>query len=271
MSSCLKQSTLGARIRCVEFEGLRVSESRYAPGARLTSHAHDFTYVSLVLRGGFEERVGRSGELARSASVVVMPRGVTHEECFGPLGARSVTVTLKASFLKEVARLGRPFEPWRWFHGGPVARIMLRLYREDLLDGSAAELGLSEMLVELAVSIGCEGSRAVRSTRRCVNAALERLRACGGAGVRLGELAADLGSDPAYLARAFRRHMGCTMSAYRRRLWVREAAHLLASTQAPLGSVALSAGFADQSHLCRVFKAELGVTPQAYRVLAGSR
>jgi AraC-like DNA-binding protein len=31
----------------------------------------------------------------------------------------------------------------------------------------------------------------------------------------------------------------------------------------------LEAGFAYQSHLCRVFKAEMGLTPQAYRALAG--
>jgi AraC family transcriptional regulator len=102
-----------------------------------------------------------------------------------------------------------------------------------------------------------------------VAAAADLLRTRGRHGVRLGEMAAELGTDPAYLARAFRRQMGCTMSAYRRRVWVREAAHLLASTDAPLTHAALEAGFADQSHLCRVFKVELGLTPQAYRALAG--
>jgi AraC family transcriptional regulator len=89
--------------------------------------------------------------------------------------------------------------------------------------------------------------------------------------VRLAEVADDLRKDPAYLARAFRRQMGCTMSQYRRRVWVRQAAHFLSSTEAPLSEVALKAGFADQSHLCRVFKAELGLTPRAYRILAGPR
>jgi len=61
------------------------------------------------------------------------------------------------------------------------------------------------------------------------------------------------------------------MSEYRRRVRVREAADLLASTDAPLTHVALAAGFADPSHLCRVFKAETGLTPHAYRLLAGKR
>src|SRR5262245_44102619 len=107
MSSCLKQSTLGARISSADFRDFRSSESRYAPHASRGMHAHDFTYVSLVLRGSFEERVGRRAELARSASVVVMPHDVTHEEAFGPLGARSVTVALKPSFFSQIARTER--------------------------------------------------------------------------------------------------------------------------------------------------------------------
>jgi AraC family transcriptional regulator len=101
-----------------------------------------------------------------------------------------------------------------------------------------------------------------------VAAALQLLDARSTDGLRLGDLAADLGMDPTYLARAFRQQMGCTMSQYRRRLWVRQAAHLLASTDTPLSHVALSSGFADQSHFCRVFKAEMGLTPQSYRLLA---
>src|SRR5262249_21388023 len=98
---------------------------------------------------------------------------------------------------------------------------------------------------------------------------MEVLHARGADRLRLAKLAADVGVEPPYLARAFRQQTGCTMSEYRRRLWVHKAAHLLTSTDMSLSQVALAAGFADQSHLCRVFKAQLGITPQAYRLLAG--
>jgi AraC family transcriptional regulator len=160
---------------------------------------------------------------------------------------------------------------WRWFHGGPVARIMLRAYRECLLADPGADLGLSELLLETVQVIDGASSWNLGSARRSVAAALDLLHARAASGLRLDDLAANVGTDPAYLARAFRRQVGCTMSEYRRRLWVREAAHLLASTEASLSEVALQAGFADQSHLCRVFKAELGLSPRAYRILTGAR
>ena len=271
MTIAVKHSTLGNRIRAADFRDFSVAEARYAPGASLESHEHDFTYLSLVLHGEFEERVGRQVELARSASVVVMPRGVVHGECIGAPGARSVTVTLKRTLLEKAAGGRLALARWRWFHGGRVARLMFGAYREYLRADAETELGLSEFLFASLGAIEGERDAKVGSSSRCVAAAAELLRARSTRGVRLAEVADDLRKDPAYLARAFRRQMGCTMSQYRRRVWVRQAAHFLSSTEAPLSEVALKAGFADQSHLCRVFKAELGVTPHAYRALAGTR
>jgi transcriptional regulator GlxA family with amidase domain len=56
-----------------------------------------------------------------------------------------------------------------------------------------------------------------------------------------------------------------TLGSYVRGLrldWV--AASLLGSEEG-LASLALAAGFADQSHLTRAFKRHTGLTPQAYR------
>jgi AraC family transcriptional regulator len=269
MSHLERNITLGVPLRATDWTDLSVAEARYAPRACLAPHAHELAYFSLVLRGGFEEQVGRNAEFAQSASVVVMPSGVAHGERMGPIGARSLIVALKPSFLSELPPVRHGLDRWRWFHGGPVTRLMLRAYQEYLLADEMTPCGLCELLLDLFGVIAGDPERSTGMGPRCVAAAVDLLRTRGRHGVRLGEMAAELGTDPAYLARAFRRQMGCTMSAYRRRVWVREAAHLLASTDAPLTHAALEAGFADQSHLCRVFKAEMGLTPQAYRALAG--
>jgi AraC family transcriptional regulator len=269
MSRLLDDITLGEALRVADLTELSVTEARYVPWAFLAPHAHELPYFSLVLRGGFEERVGRDAQCARSASVVVMPSGVTHGERMGPSGARSLIVALKPSFLSELPPVRHCLDRWRWFHGGAAARFMLRAYREYLLADEMTPCGLCELLLELLGVIAGDPERSTGTGPPCVAAAVEMLRTRGTPCARLGELAAELGKDPAYLARAFRRQMGCTMSGYRRRVWVQEAADLLASTDAPLVHVALAAGFADQSHLCRVFKAEMGLTPQAYRALAG--
>jgi AraC family transcriptional regulator len=271
MSHLVGNITLGVPLRATDWTDLSVVVARYAPRVRLAPHTHEFSYLSLVLRGGFEERVGSDAECARSASVVCMPSGVAHGESMGPSGARSLLVALRPAFLSELPAAWHRLDRWRWFHGGPVTRLMLRLYQEYLLADEMTPCGVCERVLGLFEVIAGDPERPIDKRPRCVSAAVELLRTRGTRGARLGEMAAELGKDPAYLARAFRRQMGCTMSAYRRRVWVREAADRLASTDASLIQVALDAGFADQSHMCRVFKAEMGLTPQAYRALAGPR
>jgi len=74
--------------------------------------------------------------------------------------------------------------------------------------------------------------------------------------------------DPVALARAFRRALGCSITCYRRRAQLRRAASLLSESRMALADVALETGFADQSHFCRIFKREIGVSPARYRAFA---
>jgi AraC family transcriptional regulator len=76
---------------------------------------------------------------------------------------------------------------------------------------------------------------------------------------------------PAHLSRAFHRRFGSPVLAYVRRARVRAAADLLRRSSLALADVAAAAGFADQSHLTRVFKQATGVTPGRYRRDGGSR
>jgi AraC family transcriptional regulator len=46
---------------------------------------------------------------------------------------------------------------------------------------------------------------------------------------------------------------------------IEAAKHLLRETDAPLAYVALESGFANQSHLTRIFQRYLAQTPKAYR------
>jgi AraC-like DNA-binding protein len=55
------------------------------------------------------------------------------------------------------------------------------------------------------------------------------------------------------------------MGEYVRRLRIDFAARALTASDAPLAALAQTAGFADQGHFTRAFKAATGLTPGAYR------
>lgn len=82
--------------------------------------------------------------------------------------------------------------------------------------------------------------------------------------VRLAELAAATGLSPWHLARAVTRHTGLPPHAHLLEYRCRAARDRLAGPES-LAEIALAVGFADQSHLTRVFRARFGLPPGAWR------
>jgi AraC-like DNA-binding protein len=84
-------------------------------------------------------------------------------------------------------------------------------------------------------------------------------------GISLLQLARQLAVSPHHLSRVFRAVTGNTISRHRMRLRARNALERLAAGEDDLAHLAAHLGFTDQSHLCRVIRAETGSTPAALR------
>jgi AraC-like DNA-binding protein len=89
----------------------------------------------------------------------------------------------------------------------------------------------------------------------------------------LTALARELAVSSHHLSRTFRSQAGHTLARHRMRLRARRALERLAGGETDLARLAVDVGCADQSHLCRVIRAETGRTPAALRsaLAAGMR
>lgn len=94
---------------------------------------------------------------------------------------------------------------------------------------------------------------------------LEYLHAHLAGPVSLAVLAALADLSPSQFARLFRASTGVTPYRYHLDLRIGRAQELLLRTNEPLSFVAAATGFADQSHLTRVFKRVTGNTPHLWR------
>jgi AraC family transcriptional regulator len=83
--------------------------------------------------------------------------------------------------------------------------------------------------------------------------------------LRLAQIAEQVGVHPVYLASEFRKHFGCTIGEYVRKLRVEFACRRISESDSPLSDIAIAAGFSHQSHFSRTFKAVTGMTPAGYR------
>jgi AraC family transcriptional regulator len=83
--------------------------------------------------------------------------------------------------------------------------------------------------------------------------------------VDLTSVAAACGLSPGHFAKAFKRTLGMPPHRWLLRQRVARARDLLLHTGEPLDAVALACGFADQSHMNRVFSRIVGTSPGAWR------
>lgn len=79
------------------------------------------------------------------------------------------------------------------------------------------------------------------------------------------DLAHYLGMSSDYLTLCFRNEVGMTFVAYLNRYRVNQAKLLLAESHKNVKEVALAVGFSDSGYFTRVFRRQVGVTPDSYR------
>lgn len=238
--------------------GVSVLDAVYPGGHAYPFHCDERPRISVVLGGALLEEARGQEVTASAASVVVKPADVRHRNTFGPNGARLLSVVAPNALLA-----GDGLEVWRWHHGGPVGRAAVRFVHAVRNTPTDAEDDLWSLLD--AVTATDPTSRTAAPS--WLLQTKERLEDEVVSGPSIASLAADADVHPVALARAFRRAFGCPPTVYRRRLRVRAATGLLASSTVPMAEIALEAGFADQSHMCREVRADLGMPPGRLRAL----
>lgn len=251
-----------------ELGGMRLAEIDYPPDLRQPRHAHGHATITLIVRGALEEQGPRCQRTAGVWSVVVKPADTAHADVFGPRGARTLQLRVPAAVLEREPAWAGAFDAYRWQDGGRVAACLARLYCALRGGEVSAELALDESLCQIAGLLG-DGGRfgPLRQPPGWLSGVAEQLRAQVSNPPSVAALASAANVHPVYLARAFRRYYRTTMSQYVRRERVAHVCRRIATTSDSLASVALELGFADQPHLCRVFRAEMGMAPAAYRRL----
>lgn len=241
---------------------------RYPARWLMPTHAHDTSGVSLVLAGRLVEEVGAVRVDAGVGDVVLKPSGTRHADAFGLTGATLLAVSIKDE--REAAGDAPP-RSWRWTRDAALARAVLRLAacRPAHEQPCASDGALRDHAHDCATELIAAAQRVDRRERRPLPSwlrhAKEALEANPVAGVPVAALAREAGVHPVYLARRFRAAFGCSIIAYRHALRVLAVAHemtaFMTAPRVPLQRLAFRAGFADQSHMCRVFRAQLGSSP----------
>ncbi len=259
----------GSVSRQSDFPAAVVTRVAHQGERSLPAHRHDVPYFCLLVRGGYVEEVeGRRLEYG-PFSVGFHPP-LTHRDWIGPAGAVFFFIEIRPSWLAAATDL-LPAEPdfQPRLLDGDLSCLATRLYRLDI-DGMLWPESVDGALWELIGSLWKGRRLAERGQPRWLASCLELLRAEFARPLTVLEVASAVDVHPVHLSREFRRRFGQTMGEYVHNLRVRAACKALEHSERPLSDIALSAGFADHSHFCRVFKSRIGCSPGRFRELLAS-
>lgn len=245
---------------------LRARIQRYPASLVQPPHAHHTASVTLVLRGTLRERSGTSDVAAGPLSLVVKPAGTVHADHYGPDPVLTCQVTLPPEAHDE-PRWRLALQRWRWINGGPTVAAALALARdlEAREDDAALAVGAAAVLEALRDE---PPARVAPAWLPRAVAYLDDAVRSGAGRVSIADAAVVAGVHPVHLSRVFQRHLGCSVSGWVRRRRVQWAADALTRWRGSLSEVATASGFADQSHMNRIFRRETGALPASYRTLA---
>jgi AraC-like DNA-binding protein len=98
-----------------------------------------------------------------------------------------------------------------------------------------------------------------------VKRACERLESDLSGKFTLEQIAAEFDLSVSHFARAFRTSTGLPPHQWLLQQRVKAAKQLMTVRNLPLSEIAMSAGFANQSHFTRVFSSVVGVSPGVWR------
>lgn len=236
-------------------DSLSVETARFAAGERQPRHRDPRSRITLAVHGEFHEEAERAASI-QPGDVIFKSRRATHEDRYGPGGARLVSIVFHDDSFDAP---GAP--SWRVRRDGVAFRLALSAWEAALARDDA---GVTAASFDLLARREEPEPRA--TPPRWLNRLKQALESESLARVNVAREARAAGVHPAHASRLFRRCFGASITEHAQAHCVRRALGFL-SGAAPLSHVAIAAGFYDQSHMNRIFRRVAGRTPGACRAL----
>jgi AraC family transcriptional regulator len=261
----------GNTVNSCRVPGLRISETKYAPGLKVPKHSHQHGYFSLVLEGEFDGLYGGSAQRGKPSYAVYRAPDEPHSVHFHRAGARLFSVEIDTSRLEHARQHSLRLDRSTELAGGPLAWLAFRLYRETRAMDDVSPLAIEGLFLEmLAAASRCSRMVLERRLPNWLKQVKEIIDESFSDNLTMAGLAETVGVHPVHLATVFRKHYLCTIGEYIRQRRVEYASCQLSSTDKRLVEIALAAGFSDQSHFSKTFKHFTGVSPARFRAVIRS-
>ena len=245
------------RFRTADHGGFQLTDAWFPPKLEIAPHEHERTVVAVTLQGEWDSVMLRRPYACAAASVLIEPAGERHANHFAT-GTHVLILQPEASRCDGLGAAGRLLHRAARFRSDAIAvtraaHAMGAAEKRTPRPPSASRDSVSRSSRPRA-GWGSRGVAGIRRRAGCL-ARSSIFTPTAWTGSRSPTVAAALDVRPAQLARAFRRHQRVSIGSYVRELRVQWAIDRLTGSTQAISDIAISAGFADQSHFTRALRA----------------
>jgi len=238
-------------------------------------HTHEHFGIGVIGRGAQKSHSGRGMVEAGAGDTITVNPGEVHDGApIGDAGRAWRMLYFDPPLIARAAAdlsLGRTTDyafARPALKNAAAADCFLRLFASVVQTGAVeTKLRSEELLLTLLPMLMTAAVPDSRATAKAVLSAKQLIDDCPTAAVTLADLARVSGLSRFQVLRGFVRATGLTPHAYlvQRRI---DLARRLIAGGAPLAEAAAASGFADQSHMTRIFVRKYGLSPGAYAAAA---
>jgi AraC family transcriptional regulator len=218
-------------------------------------HAHDWPVLSLFVMGSYWNETEAGGKFICGPSAVFYRAGAAHRNTTAAVGFEQIEIEFDPTWLGRRRVPTLPVVRWIGGRAGRDARDLVRTCATEASE-DRLRAALLRFLERASRQPECEPARWMGTIDR-------RLRE--DTTLRISDLAREANRHPSWVGSAYRHARGEGLQESAARFRVERAARLLRETVEPYASIALAAGFCDQSHMNRTFRRVLGRSPAAVR------
>lgn len=254
-------------IKAFQTLGFNLTESLYQPKLRMPRHTHESASFSLVLQGAYTEIYEQKSRYCQPSTIIIHPPQESHSVDFADSKSRILNIKIDHQRYQQICEHSKVLNYPRSLLNRETIYLINRLYREFSRKDEVSSLAIEGLILEILAEVSRKQNYGKKSSDKFplwIKEVNDFLQSNFAKSFTLEEIAKIADVHSVHLARVFREKYGCTIGEYVRKLRIEFACRQIKKDM-PMSEIALSAGFADQSHFTRIFKSQIGITPTEYK------
>lgn len=238
-----------------EFTGATLTRVIDRSASLVPEHAHEWPVLSLFVIGAYSNQTEIGEAFIAAPSAILYHARAAHQNTVAGMGFEQIEIEFDPHWLGRERLPDVPVSRWVGGRAGAAARALVKICSGE--NDEARLRAAVQRFVELA------SREPDRASPNWVDTITRRLSE--DTSLKVDDLASEVGRHPSWLGTAYRRATGEGVLQAAARFRIERAARMLRESDLPSASIAVEAGFCDQSHMHRVFGRLLGRSPSTVR------